>query len=332
MYESLKENCADFHLYIFAFDDKSLEVLTKLKLEKATVVSLKEFEDPGLLKVKSTRTLAEYCWTCTSSVILYSINTFKLHHCTYLDSDLFFYSDPQILIDEAKGKSVIITEHRYSPQYNYAVERGKYCVQFVYFKNDERGMKVLNWWRNACIEWCYARMEDGKFGDQKYLDNWLNKFEGVHELKHLGGGLAPWNIQQYDLYKKNEKVFLKEKHSEKEYSAVFFHFHYLKFFKNNIVLLTAHYDLDKKIKELFYYPYIKKLQKIKSSVQKIDNSFDPNGTLQEDGEHPFNMQTALSHYLKDLKKRSLSNIILFKSIRERKKHHHFYYLNDIIKN
>ena len=88
-------------------------------------------------------------------------------------------------------------------------------MQFVTFKNTVQGLKVLNWWRDACIEWCYARHEDGKFGDQKYLDNWTTMFEGVRELKHLGGGVAPWNLQQYDFYSKNEKLYLTEKTSGK---------------------------------------------------------------------------------------------------------------------
>ena len=32
MYESLAKHCDDFHLFIFSFDDKCLEVLKKLKL------------------------------------------------------------------------------------------------------------------------------------------------------------------------------------------------------------------------------------------------------------------------------------------------------------
>ena len=43
MYESLLKHTSDFHLYIFAFDDKSLSVLKTLNLNQVTVVSLKEF-------------------------------------------------------------------------------------------------------------------------------------------------------------------------------------------------------------------------------------------------------------------------------------------------
>ena len=71
MYKSLKEHCDAFHLYIFPFDNKCSDILKKLNLEKATIISLEDFEDDALLEVKSSRSRAEYCWTCTSSAILY---------------------------------------------------------------------------------------------------------------------------------------------------------------------------------------------------------------------------------------------------------------------
>lgn len=169
------------------------------------MVSLHQFEDSELLRVKPTRTAAEYCWTSTASTILYSINTFGLQNCTYIDADMCFYSDPAALIDEMGENSVLITDHRYTAQYDQSVTSGKYCVQFVTFKNTKEGLAVLNWWRNACIEWCYNRVEEGKFGDQKYLDCWTTQFNGVHELKHLGGGVAPWNVQQYTFENKATK-------------------------------------------------------------------------------------------------------------------------------
>ena len=66
-------------------------------------------------------------------------------------------------------KSILLTKHRYSPQYNKELKAGKYCVQFVTFKNDARALEALIWWRDRCLEWCYNRFEDGKFGDQLYL-------------------------------------------------------------------------------------------------------------------------------------------------------------------
>jgi len=154
MYRSLNENAKDFHLFIVAFDDKCYEMLLKLSLKNVTVISLTEFEDEQLLTIKSTRTPQEYCWTCTPSIILYCINKFNLKICTYIDADLLFYSDPEILIDEMGDKSVLITEHRYSPEYDQTKTSGKYCVQFVTFKKDVNGMIVLNWWRDACLDWC----------------------------------------------------------------------------------------------------------------------------------------------------------------------------------
>ena len=91
MYDSLIKTNFDFHLYVFAFDQLSYDILQKLNLEKITTVSLSEFEDEKLLSVKNIRTKAEYCWTSTPSIIQYSIKKFNLPDCTYIDADLYFF-------------------------------------------------------------------------------------------------------------------------------------------------------------------------------------------------------------------------------------------------
>ncbi len=127
-----------------------------MNYSNATIISLKEFESEELLSVKHDRTIAEYCWTCTSSTIWFSINKFNLDHCTYLDADMLFFSSPEVVFEEIGTSSVAITSHNFTPKLKSQEIYGKYCVQFVYFKNDDEGLKALNWWRKSCIEWCYA--------------------------------------------------------------------------------------------------------------------------------------------------------------------------------
>ena len=265
MYESLKKYSDIFHLYMFAFDDKSYNLLKKLNLEFATIISLKELEDKELLKIKDSRSAGEYCWTCTPSTIKYCIENYNLDACTYLDADLYFFSNPAALIEEMGEKSVLITEHRYTAQYEQSDTSGVYCVQFMTFKNDENGIKALNWWRESCNEWCYARFEDGKFGDQKYLDDWTTRFDGIHVLQNLGGGVAPWNVQQYNLLSDN-------------FHLIFYHFHDYKILENDKVDLGG-YKLQTNDINILYKPYLKHLEKITEELKQIDLVNDYNGIV-----------------------------------------------------
>ena len=268
MYESLKMNSVEFHLYIFPFDDEAYNILTRMDLEFTTIISLKEFEDEELLRIKAGRTVGEYCWTCTPSIIKYCIENYNLDSCTYIDADLYFFSNPSVLINEMRDKSILITEHRYTKRYDQTKKSGVYCVQFMTFKNDKNGMRALNWWRDACNEWCYARYEDGKFGDQKYLDDWPSRFESVHVLKNLGGGVAPWNVQQYNL-------------RSIDFSLIFYHFHDFKFISNDMVDLGS-YELDKGNIGVLYIPYLHHLEVVAEQLnilfpQHCFNTVDNNG-------------------------------------------------------
>jgi len=278
LYRSLKNVCDDFHIYIFAFDNTCFNILTKMNLEKATIISLKDFEDKELLNVKSSRTKAEYCWTSTSSTILYVLQKYKVDSCTYLDADLYFYSSPEPIFNELTDNSILITEHRYSPKYDKSKKSGKYCVQFITFKNDEYGLKSLEWWRERCIEWCYNRFEDGKFGDQLYLDDWTTRFDGVHVMQNQGGGLAAWNVQQYKFFNKNKSLYCKEIKSGKDFKVIFYHFHYLRLYKNNIIELGRRF-LSNQVRDYFYKPYILLLDEIKNEILKLDKNIIPDENL-----------------------------------------------------
>ena len=264
LYNSLLTNCDNFHLYIFAFDDIVYERLTGLNLCNATIISLLEFEDKELLEVKGQRSKAEYCWTATPSTILYAINSFRLDSCTYIDADLYFYSDPKELFYEIGDASIALTLHNYSRMYDQSSTSGKYCVQFVYFKNDFNGILALNWWRNACLDWCYARLENGKFGDQKYLDDWTERFDNVHVVKNHGAGLALWNAERYIIEKEDNQFIIKEHSSNNIYNLIFYHFHGLKFNADidKVIVRPTKFSFGKKLRQLIYIDYINVLIKI----------------------------------------------------------------------
>ena len=255
MISSLRERSkSKFHIYVLAMDDESINVLKDFKFSDVTVFSLSEFENAELLSVKKDRSLAEYCWTCTPAVIRYVLKTYSPAECTYIDADLFFFNDPEILLKEAResNKSVLITPHNYSRFFDQTEVSGIFCVQFMYFKNDEKGSEVLENWYKKCIEWCYARVEEGKFGDQKYLDVWPRQFSQVQVLGHLGS-LAPWNVQNYEIFEYETELLGARK--GKKFQIVFYHFHGLHLIDEEKYFL-GWYPLSKTIRKKIYEPYL----------------------------------------------------------------------------
>jgi len=276
MYESLKRTTHDFHLYIFAFDDITRDVIEKLKLKNVTIISLQEFETPELLEVKKTRSIGEYCWTCTPSTISHVLKKYNVPNCTYIDSDLYFYSDPSVLIRELEEnrKSVLITEHRFStiPRLYEEKRAGRFCVQFITFLNEEKSMQVLEKWRTQCIEWCYARYEDGKFGDQKYLDVWPDTYSNIHILDNPGGGIAPWNLTRYRFRNEQDSVSGIVKKDGTSFDVIFYHFQYVRFMTGGICDIGWYY-ISREIKNIFYKPYLHQLFEIENRISTLNQGY-----------------------------------------------------------
>ena len=259
LHQSLMTHAQPFHLWIICMDELVEKHLKKLELSNVTTIPLHLIETQELLKVKSERGREEYCWTITPFTFqaVFRLNP-KVERVTYLDADLFFFDKPQILIQELENsdKQILITEHAYDPKYDDSVNSGRFCVQFITCNNHKNSIKVINWWQKKCLEWCFNRVENGKFGDQKYLDSWIKLFpEEVGIVTQTEKTLAPWNVN-----------FISQKCEQKIY-PVFYHFHGLRIISPKQVRLYCKYKIGKQGLKL-YDSYFKVLSQ---NIKKINS-------------------------------------------------------------
>lgn len=237
LYDSLCEYANDFKLYVLCMDDKCYEVLTDLKQKHHIPVRLSDFEegDEALLAAKANRPMGEYCWTCSSSFIRYVLKHYNEDSCTYIDADMYFYNDPQVLINEMleAGKSVMVVPHRFPEEKkDLAKKVGTYCVEFNTFLNTPESMEVLEYWRGRCLE-CCSNLGDGvHWGDQKYLEELVEKFDCVHVCENPGAGVAPWNVESYSL-NTDSKLFSSP--LSIDFDLVFVHYQGISYITNNLV-------------------------------------------------------------------------------------------------
>ncbi len=255
----MKHERRPFTLYAVCLDELTRLLLDKLRLPSVVTLPLHEIEadDEPLRQARLNRSLVEYYWTLTPTVILRLLERFpQISTITYLDADLYFFSSPQPIFDEFANQSILIHEHRFHETFKVAIEYGKYNVGLLCFRRDPTALKALHWWRDKCNEWCYARLEAGKFGDQMYLEDWPERFRSVRVLEHIGAGVAPWNNLQYK-YSLDESgsVYLDGM------PLIFYHFHALHFSHPKYVVLSRllPHKFPLNLIRYCYLPYVRAL-------------------------------------------------------------------------
>jgi len=180
----------------------------------------------------------------------------------------------------------VIVPHRYAPEH-LALEplSGTFNVELVSFRRDDAGLEALRWWRERCIEWCYHRHEDGKFGDQKYLDDWPTRFRGVHVAQSPAIGLAPWNVTAHRLRHQAGEVVVDGD------PLVFYHCHALRLYSGvelargllastyrfssgpvPLAWQTAYPIGDEEL-ELIWRPYVAELSAAMATIRTVEPDF-----------------------------------------------------------
>ena len=139
---------------------------------------------------------------------------------TYVDGDLAFWSGLGPLARDLGDGSVLLVPHRYSSGWRHVeADRGVYNAGSIAFRNDEPATEALAWWSDRCLEWCFDRVEPGRFADQKYLDELHARFAGIRVAERPEAGLAPWNVEAAQLTRSGTHVLVDGR------PLIFFHHH-----------------------------------------------------------------------------------------------------------
>ncbi len=264
----------DFVIFCVCMDEISRILLEEIAPKHVVIIPFHDIEkrDATLLSSRKGRTLVEYYWTATPTIILRILeNNPEIDFLTYLDADLYFFSSTDAIFQEVGSSSVFIHGHNYSPELKHLEEScGKFNVGLLGFRRDSNAFKVLRWWREKCIEWCFLKFEKDRMGDQKYLDSWPDLFSGVKISKHPGIGLAPWNYGQYQYDTNSLKQLTVDRNP-----VVFFHYSAFAVVNNNIFipLVHKHYPLNSYLLREIYLPYCKTLRDMVARVIAVLPSF-----------------------------------------------------------
>jgi hypothetical protein len=211
LYTSLRRHCPSFDLFVLCMDRATFDTLQGLTLHGMKPVPFDDVADEALLQASKGRTMKELSATCKSFFALWLLRRHPAIEClSFLDGDLFFFSNPAALLDHMEGASVAMTENRFPARLEPDSSRdyGVFNSGWVCFRRDARGLACLADWCGRCLEWCFDRVEDGKYGDQKYLEDWPRRFDGIVVLKHKGANLAPWNVEDYSVSRRQGLVLV----------------------------------------------------------------------------------------------------------------------------
>lgn len=259
-------------VFVLCMDEKCHNILSEERLPIG-LIRIDDFVDEEIRNIKSTRSRAEFCWTCTGKLIRYVFDNSDVDICTYIDADMFFYSDPTVLIDEMIDNkcAVQVMPHRFPGRVKKWImekQSGKNCVEFNSFTREKESIDLLNEWIRQCVEECSVSGS----GDQKYISEW-GKFDYVNVCQNVGAGVAPWNISRY-VRKRKDTLDITDRESKRQDKLVFYHFEGVDYITEDVIKVRAKnraFIIDNNLVDDLYGNYLVDIAMIKKYLlEKYD--------------------------------------------------------------
>ena len=258
MIRSLQRQDPNAHIHVLCFDDETYDVMQSSNAN-TSLIHINELLscDQEFANARQNRTQIEWYFTATSCLVNYIIEKNpEIENLYYLDSDLYFFNSVESLLSESRKGAAQIIEHRFSEQMQHLLVYGRFNVGWIGFSTTPEGLRLIQDYRDSCLAWCYDRLEEDRYGDQKYLDKWPEKFPSCVVSAHKGANVATWNISGRTLSKSDDSFYIDQD------PLIFYHFQGVARMKSgNYVVKGDPLNLGNYF-DLLYAPYLKELRDI----------------------------------------------------------------------
>ena len=288
--ESMRQYTSDFTLDILCFDDAVFNFFVNHPIEGVRTERLVDFEarNSDVAETKMKRSKSEYFFTCTGAWIFDVLIRYpEIDILTYLDSDLCFFSSPESIFELMTDKDILITEHNFQEKQRGRLKYGRFNVGWLSFRNNKIGLACLSRWRRQSVEWCFDRLEDGKFADQKYLDEWPDLYQGHLMIVQPGVNTGPWAMCKGILTSDEMGNMYIDEHP-----LIIYHFQGIRLYSCRHFYIGCMFDFSPyKLLKCLYYPYIRKLFEV---MRQIDVEI---GRHERYAKEPFPVRMLMGYWL-----------------------------------
>ena len=134
----------------------------------------------------------------------------------YIDADMWLYQPMEVVWEELKTTSVLLTPHLAQPlpddggfpNESEYLRCGTFNGGFVAIHGNEAGDAMLDWWCNRMAKDCIVDVMGGVFVDQKWLNLVPGLFPAFKALRHPGYNAGHWSLSQLTIEKTSDGRFL----------------------------------------------------------------------------------------------------------------------------
>lgn len=170
------------------------------------------------------------------------------------------------LISDLKGNSILLTRHIFPVQLSKNIKYGIVNAGFVLVRNTGESIAVVADWARRCREWCFLRLEEGKYGDQLYLNDYLG-LPDVKAISDPGVNNGVYYFQQKRKISSNSKEVYVDGSK-----LICFHFHGICITRSLIYTGFNRYRFPRQAVRVWIHIYRKYLSELKAELKDYTTS------------------------------------------------------------
>ncbi len=189
---------AELCVYVLALDEKVRPRLMKRMNGQCEIriVELADLWTTGQLPEILRRSIGVQAFSSKPLLIRRAMKETK-GTVFYADSDVYFFSPPDTLWDEASANGILLFPH-WNDTFECSRTDGLFNAGMVVAS--PKGVDFLDWWAERCWENANFGMNDGVVADQGYLDFGPALFDSVKSYRRGDHDVARWNLQSLGVH------------------------------------------------------------------------------------------------------------------------------------